>query len=115
MRKEKKEDIIPFTDPQAFLTRNLAERSKHVDERSRVNSYEQYDYFSYNLFLFSQLGVRMFFDSATIDMRLMISKDGKSREEMVEGLKGLNEQQRGFNTGFSVVTEAIESQKARQK
>jgi hypothetical protein len=115
VRRKEAEEMVPFTDPQAFITRNLAERTKHVDERTRVNSYEQFDLWSYNLFLHSQLGVRMYFDEAAIDMRLMISKDGKSREEMVQSLQAMNDLQRGFNTGMPLLTEAIVDQRARQK
>lgn len=114
-RKKDEMDMIPFTDPQAFITRNLAERTKFVDERTRVNSYEQFDLWSYDLFLHSQLGVKMYFDEAAIDMRLMISKDGKSREEMVQSLQAMNDMNRGFNTGLPLLTEAIVDQKARQQ
>lgn len=114
--KDKNDEIgaIPFQDPQAYLTRTLAERTHHVDERTRVNSYEQFDLWSYYHFLHSQLGVAMYRDAAVIEERLMISKDGKEREEYVAGLQAMNDMQRGFNTGFPLLTEAIEEQK-RQK
>ena len=109
------EKEIPFQDPQAYLTRTLAERTSHVDERTRVNSYEQFDLWSYQHFLYRMLGVPMYQDEAVIDERLMISKDGKEREEYVQGLQAMNDMQRGFNTGFPIVTEAIEEQKRARK
>ena len=102
---------IPWQDPQAYLTRTLAERTHHVDERTRVNSYEQFDLWAYNHFLYDQLGVRMYRDAAVIEERLMISKDGKEREEYVQGLQAMNDLQRGYNSGFALVSEAIEEQK----
>ena len=113
-RKDEDFNEIPFQDPQAYLTRTLAERTRHVDERTRVNSYEQFDLWSYNHFLYTQLGIAMYNEAAVIEERLMISKDGKEREEYVQGLQAMNEMQRGFNTGFPLVAEAIEEQK-RQK
>ena len=106
---------IPFQDPQAYLTRTLAERTHHVDERTRVNSYEQFDLWAYNHFLYEQLGVVMYRDAAVIEERLMISKDGKEREEYVQALQPMNDPQRGFNTGFPIVTEAIEEQKRNRR
>jgi len=36
-----------------------------------------------------------------------ISKDGLSREEDVEVMKGINDEERGFNTGLPLVSRAI--------
>ena len=105
---------IPFQDPQAYLTRTLAERTHHVDERTRVNSYEQFDLWAYNHFLYEQLGVVMYRDAAVIEERLMISKDGKEREEYVQALQPMNDNQRGPYTGLHLVSDAIDEQKRRQ-
>ena len=106
---------IPWQDPQAYLTRTLAERTHHVDERTRVNSYEQFDLWAYNHFLYDQLGVRMYRDAAVIEERLMISKDGKEREEYVQGLNAMNAFQRGFDSGLPMVSEVIEDQRRRRQ
>ena len=108
------EKEIPFQDPQAYLTRTLAQRTEHVDERTRVNSYEQFDLWSYQHFLYTQLGVEMYQDEAVIDERLMISKDGKEREEYVQALQPMNDLQRGPYTGLQLVSEAIDDQKRRR-
>ena len=46
-----------------------------------------------------------------IYMSLKLSKDGLSREEDVEVLKGMYEQSKPFGTGLSIVSEAIDEQK----
>ena len=114
-RNNDEENGIPFQgDPQAYITRTLAERTHHVDERTRVNSYEQFDLWSYQHFLYSQLGVQMYQAEAVIDERLMISKDGKEREEYVQGLQAMNNIPRGFDSGLQLVSEAIDDQRRRK-
>lgn len=97
------------------MTRHLAKRTFHVDERTRLPSYEEMDYIDWNLFLSDVLGVRIYRVEANTRMRLLISKDGLSRSEAVEALKAMNDLQRGFNTGFPMLTEALTAQRDKKK
>ena len=48
---------------------------------------------------------------AATRLHLKISKDGKARTEAVDSLRATNDPMKGFNTGFQVVTDAIDDQK----
>jgi len=102
---------VKYTDPQSYLTQQLAKRGWYPDERTRIHSYEELDYLDYNLFLYQVLGVRIYEISAKTHMQLLISKDGESRKEAVQALQAMNEFHKGYNTGFPILTDALEQQK----
>lgn len=78
-----------------FLTRGrLLEEGQFADTSTRVMSGEQLDYWQFLLFLGSKEGLDMdiFTRLADINMRLMISYKGLSREEVVSALGKLKEE-----------------------
>ncbi len=104
--------------PQTHLTKHLTGGSSEViRERTRINSAEEQDYLNWQEFLSKTLGVDFYKHAAQIYMGLKISKDGLSRQEDVEAIKGLSEQQRRFNTGLQITElgEAMEKQRDEEE
>jgi hypothetical protein len=96
-------------ESKAHITKHLTgSQYDIIRERTRVNSWEEQDYINWKEFLASTLGVPFYKTGAKIYMGLKISKDGLSREEDVEVLKGMYEEQKGFYSGFPMVSDAIE-------
>lgn len=112
--KRKDMDDDKFMEPQSFLTKMLAKWSPRVDERTRIMSYEELDWMDSNMLLSQVLGVPVYGVEATTHMRLLISKDGLSRQEVVQGIQALNMPIRGFDTGLPLLTDAISNQKEKR-
>lgn len=88
-------------DPRWRLTKWLTEIGKvksrnDRDEKTRIMTKEQYDYLHFYRFLADDegLGIKMFDQLANISETLMISWQGKAREEIVEGMKAMSENMR---------------------
>jgi hypothetical protein len=101
----------PIQDPQTYITRFNFTRDNEVDERSRVDSYDELALVERKKVLFRVTGVNIYGILAESRLHLKISKDGKGREEAVDSLKATNDPMKGLNTGFGVVVDAIDQQK----
>ena len=108
-----KKDSDAFVDPQTHITRFNFTRDEEVDERSRVDSYEELALIERKKVLFRVTKIPIYGIIAATRLHLKISKDGKAREEAVDSLKATNDPMKGLNTGFPVVIDAIDDQKAR--
>ena len=101
---------------KAHITKHMTGDQYDVHrERTRVNSWEEHDYLHWKEFLAKTLGVDFYQTDVEIYEGLKISKDGLSREEDVEVLKGMYEEQRGFYSGLPIVTEAINSLETEER
>lgn len=107
----KKDDSDAFVDPQTHITKFSFTRDEEVDERSRVDSYDELVFLERKKIMFRLTKIPIYGIIAEAHLHLKISKDGKAREEAVESLRATNDPTKGFNTGFNVVTEAIQDQK----
>lgn len=107
----RKDEIDAFVDPQTHITKFGFTRDKEVDERSRVDSYDELVFLNRKKVLARVLKLEIYDIIATTHLHLKISKDGKAREEAVESLRATNEPMRGFNTGLPLVSEAIDAQR----
>jgi len=77
---------------KAHITKHMTGDQYDVHrERTRVNSWEEHDYLHWKEFLAKTLGVDFYQTDVEIYEGLKISKDGLSREEDVEVLKGMYE------------------------
>ncbi len=96
---------------KAHITKHMTgDQYKVHRERTRVNSWPELDWLEWEEFIGKTLGVDFYMIDTEIHMGLKISKDGLSREEDVEVLKGMYEEQRSFYGGLPVVSEAIMEQ-----
>lgn len=111
MVEHEKDD--PFIDPQTFITKFNFQRDTDVDERSRVDSYDELVFLERKKIMHRLTNIPIYGYIAEAHLHLKISKDGKAREEGVESLKAANDPTRGFSTGFNVVTDAIHDQKKK--
>ena len=107
----KKDDHDAFVDPQTHITRFSFTRDEEVDERSRVDSYDELVFLNKKKVMWRVTKVPIYGIIAATHLHLKIAKDGKSREEAVEALRATNEPMKPFNTGFSLVSEAIDDQR----
>lgn len=112
-RKPKETDA--FVDPQTHITRFNFTRDKYVDERSRVDSYEELVFLERKKVLFDVTKVPIYGIISKAHLHLKISKDGLSRGEAVDSLRATNDPMKGLNTGFAVVSDAIEDEKAKKR
>ena len=104
------EDESDF-ESKSHVTKHLTGNEYEITrERTRVNSWEEQDYLNWQIFLAETLKVDFYRKDAEIYMGLKISKDGLCREEDVEVLKGMYDENRGFYTGPPMVAEAIREQ-----
>lgn len=88
---------------KAHITKHMTGDQYNITrERTRVNSWEEQDYLSWKEFLAKTLGVDFYETGAKIHMGLKISKDGLSREEDVEVLKGMYDEEKGRDVGWRV-------------
>lgn len=114
LTKRHETDGETFMEPQSFLTRFLAKWSPRVDERTRIHSYEELDWMDSDMLLCLILGVPVYGVEATTHMRLLISKDGLSRQESVQAMQALNIVPKGHYSGLEQVSEAIDVQRPRK-
>lgn len=110
----KKDDAEAFVDPQTHITKFSFSRDEEVDERSRVDSYEELVWLERKKILWRVTKVKIYGIIAASHLHLKISKDGKARDEATESLRATNEPVKPFNTGFSLVSEAIDEQRGHK-
>ena len=108
-----KKDDDAFIDPQTWITKFNFTRDEEVDERSRVDSYDELALIERKKILFRVTKIPIYGIMAATRLHLKISKDGKARSEAVDSLRATNDPMKGLNTGFSIVTDAIDDQKAK--
>jgi len=106
-----RKDPDAFVDPQTKITKFNFERDEEVDERSRVDSYDELVLLTKKEVMHRMTGVKVYAVICRSHMHLKISKDGKSRQEAVDSLRATNDPMKGINTGFTVVEQAIDDQK----
>lgn len=95
-------------ESKAHITKHMTGDQYNVTrERTRINSWEEQDYLNWKEFKAAVFGVSFYKTGANIYEGFKISKDGLSREEDVEVLKGMYEPEKGFYTGSPLVAEAI--------
>jgi len=98
---------------KAHITKHMTGDQYNVHrERTRVNSWEEQDYLHWKEFLAKTLGVKFYQTDVEIYEGLKISKDGLSREEDVEVLKGMyrDEAEKGRNVGWKIWRKAFGSE-----
>jgi len=96
---------------KAHITKHMTGDKYDVTrERTRVNSWEEQDYINWKEFKAAVFGVPFYKAGANIYMGLKISKDGLSREEDVEVLKGMYDELKNYNSGFKLLKEAMTDQ-----
>lgn len=86
--------------PKEHITKHLTGAIyDRIRERTRVNSWEEQDLLLWWEYKAKTLGVDFYQDGADIYQGLKISKDGLSREEDVEVMKGVLEEELGKDIG----------------
>lgn len=110
----RKDDNEAFVDPQTHITKFSFSRDAEVDERSRVDSYDELVFLNKKKVMARVTKVAIYDIIATTHLHLKISKDGKARDEAVESLRATNEPMKPFNSGLSIVSEAIDEQRGRK-
>ena len=90
-------------ESKAHVTKHLTgKKFNDTTERTRVNSWEEQDYLNWKTFLGDTLDVDFYKSGSETYMSLKISKDGLSREEDVEVLKGMYGEDKGRDVGWKV-------------
>lgn len=110
MPQEQYPELKLLEEPQSYITKFSFQRDEEVDERTRVDSYEELVFLNRQCVLGRILKVPVYQVISRSWMHLKISKDGTSREEAVRSLQATNEMQRGFKSGLRIVSEAIDDQ-----
>jgi hypothetical protein len=102
-------------DPKTWLTRFLTEGTKQSDEKTRVMSKEQKDFYLLFEFLGSKLGLDLAFykEIAEIDMRVMMSYQGRRSDDVVMALSRLV-QSESENVGLQPILKKLTDQAAAQ-
>ena len=96
-------------ESKAHVTKHLTGRKfNDTTERTRVNSWPEQDYLNWKTFLGNTLDVDFYKSGSETYMSLKISKDGPSREEDVEVLKGMyGDESKKRNIGYKIWKEAF--------
>jgi len=82
-------------DPLAWLTRFITDGTTAPDEKTRVMSKEQLEFYYAYTFLGSEegLGIGMYKELVEIDQRLMMSYKGLRSDDVVHALTSLQEKE----------------------
>lgn len=89
--------------PKEHITKHLTGAIYNlIRERTRINSWEEQDYLLWVEYKAKTLGVDFYQIGADIYQGLKISKDGLSREEDVEVMRGVLEDDLGKDIGQKI-------------
>lgn len=106
-------------DSTAKLTDGLVDGHIHTEQRTRVLSGPEGEYLQYLMFLGCPEGLNepLYQEIAGIHMRLMISHEGKSREEFVLGLGRIFDRDQGEYLGYQyqVIADGMQELKGKGK